>query len=168
MSQTAAKLMEYLLCLPHDAPQLAHLASMALLVTSASHNHCLDIGWATAEMEMQRQDIKNLEAAWNAFSQSKEPQDADPVLTSAALSLVYKQMVAAVRNRRLIPAREELLTRVAEALFGMTFQSVADVELAVRMLQANAPKMACEAPVAPSHVRACSFAVDTLLPRAIC
>merc|ERR1719215_1530152 len=103
----SAKLVGTLLRLPRDAPELEALAAAAVLIAREGRAQA---GWATAEMEAQRDMVKCIENHWGVFIQSAVCPGAPS--KQCALHLAFREMESAVLRGQVIPSYEELLVHI--------------------------------------------------------
>ena len=118
-------LIRHLLQLHYDDPQLVRLAAAAVLARDRSKLEA----WSTEEMELIRQELRQLEGAWRRFLSG--PQSEKSVEHLAALHLAFREMEEAVLKSVPIPSLEELILRVARIQLGGSFSCLQDVEAAV-------------------------------------
>lgn len=138
VASNVAKLLRHLLQLTSDDPQLAQLAAAAVLVAREGRSAAGARGWSTQEMDEQRAEVRRLEAAWSSFLSAAGAHEIERALGAAALHLAFREMEEAVRGGAPIPARDELLVRVARALLGNDFTTSREVEAAVGAMLAGA------------------------------
>ncbi|CAE8736188.1 unnamed protein product [Polarella glacialis] len=129
-----ARLMQHLLRLPGDDPQLVRLAAAAVLLAREGRGPLQPSGWSTEEMDVQRAEVHRLELAWRTFLGAPGPLVADRSAGGAALHLAFREMEAAVKDGKPIPERDELLVRVARALLGGSYTTAYEVEATVRSM----------------------------------
>merc|ERR1712224_893350 len=87
---------------------------------------------------MGRTEVRRLEAAWQSFLRATGPRDIERAAGPAALHLAFREMEDAVCRGKVIPYREELVLRIAHALLGSNYESLADVEATVSAMLAGA------------------------------
>eukprot|EP00927_Polykrikos_kofoidii_P026728 TRINITY_DN23757_c0_g2_i1.p1 TRINITY_DN23757_c0_g2~~TRINITY_DN23757_c0_g2_i1.p1 ORF type:complete len:246 (+),score=54.90 TRINITY_DN23757_c0_g2_i1:57-794(+) len=133
----AVEVLRHLLALRGDDPRLARLAAAAVLVVrEGREGNKRPAEWSTVEMDVLRAEVLRLEAAWRDFASAVGKRAADSFFDesearTAALSVAFREMEAAVRGGKSLPCRDELVVRVAGLLLGASFQCVAEVEAAV-------------------------------------
>mmetsp|Transcript_99761 Transcript_99761/g.157910 ORF Transcript_99761/g.157910 Transcript_99761/m.157910 type:complete len:232 (+) Transcript_99761:1-696(+) len=135
-----AHVMRHLLQLPGDDPQLVRLAAVAVLVGREGRGRCggSAAGWSTEEMDIQRSEVRKLEAAWRSFMQASGSRDMERAAGAAALHAAFKIMEEAVQRGTIIPYGDELIIGVASAFLGASFETRLDVEVAVGAMFTNA------------------------------
>mmetsp|Transcript_113452 Transcript_113452/g.195957 ORF Transcript_113452/g.195957 Transcript_113452/m.195957 type:complete len:235 (+) Transcript_113452:3-707(+) len=123
-----AHVIQHLLLLPRDDPQLIHLSAAAVLIAREGRTSAASTGWSTEEMETLRAEVRRLETAWRTFLGASGPHDAERAVGAAALHLAFREMEGAVRIGAPLPSQEEMLVGVAKGLLGNNFNSAQEVK----------------------------------------